>query len=188
MYFMFLPIIPINSVLPKGTTSLDLPIIPINSVIPKGATSLYLPIIPINSVIPKGATSLDQEDEPLPWVLSFERSGRGFLFYACACVLSCFSHIRLFASLWTGALPVPLSMGFSRQQYWSGLPCPPPEDLPDPGIKPSSLTSPALAGGFFTTSATWEALPSYTSLQRYNKTEGMYQPRVMCSFFWTFSD
>ena len=51
-----------------------------------------------------------------------------------------------------------LSVGFSRQAYWSGLPCPPPGDLPDPGIKPAPLMSPALAGGFFTTSATWEAL------------------------------
>ena len=50
----------------------------------------------------------------------------------------------------------PLSTGFSRQEYWSGLPCPSPGDLPDPGIKPASLTSPALAGGFFTTGATWE--------------------------------
>ena len=47
-------------------------------------------------------------------------------------------------------------MGFSKQDYWSGLPCSPPGDLPDPGIEPASLTSPALAGGFFTTSATWE--------------------------------
>ena len=51
----------------------------------------------------------------------------------------------------------PLSMGFSRQEYWSGLPCPPPEDLPNPGIEPRSLTSSVLARGFFfTTSATWE--------------------------------
>ena len=49
-------------------------------------------------------------------------------------------------------------MGFSRQEYWSGLPCPPSGDLPDPGIKPASLTSPALAGESFATSATWEAL------------------------------
>ena len=48
-------------------------------------------------------------------------------------------------------------MGFSRQEYGSGLPCPPPGDLPDPGIEPRSPTSLALAGGFFTTSATWEA-------------------------------
>ena len=48
-------------------------------------------------------------------------------------------------------------MGSSRHEYWSELPCPPPGDLPDPGIKLESLVSPALAGGFFTTSATWEA-------------------------------
>ena len=47
-------------------------------------------------------------------------------------------------------------MGFSRQESWSGLPCPPPVDLPNPGIEPTSLPSPALAGGFFTLSATWE--------------------------------
>ena len=46
-------------------------------------------------------------------------------------------------------------MGFSRQEYWSGLPFPSPGDLPDPGIEPTSLLSPALAGGFFTTSAAW---------------------------------
>ena len=68
-----------------------------------------------------------------------------------------FSHVRLCATLWIVALQAPLSMGFSRKEYWSGLTCPFPEDLPDPGIKPSSLTSPALAGGFFTTSSTWEA-------------------------------
>ena len=49
-------------------------------------------------------------------------------------------------------------MGFSRQEYWSGLPCPPPGDLPDPRTEPLFLKSPALAGTFFTTSATWEAL------------------------------
>ena len=50
-------------------------------------------------------------------------------------------------------------MGFSRKEYWSGLPCLPPEDLPDPGIGPMSLTSLASAGGFFPTSTTWETLP-----------------------------
>ena len=54
----------------------------------------------------------------------------------CA-VLSCFSHDWLFVTLWTVACQAPLSMGFSRQEYWSGLPCPPP----DPGIKPVSLVS-----------------------------------------------
>ena len=73
-----------------------------------------------------------------------------------ACMLSCFSHVRFYVTPWTVALQVPLSMGFSQQEDWSGLPFPPAGDLPDPGIEPASLTSPALAGGFFTTSATWE--------------------------------
>ena len=72
-------------------------------------------------------------------------------------LLSCFSHVQLFATLWTVAYHVPLSVGFSRQKHWSGLTCPPPGVLPDSGIKPTSLTFPALTGGFFTTSATWEA-------------------------------
>ena len=67
-----------------------------------------------------------------------------------ACVLRHFSCVWLFATLWTVAHPTP-SMGFSRQEYWSKLPCPPPGDLSDPGIEPASLTSPALVGGFFTT-------------------------------------
>ena len=54
-------------------------------------------------------------------------------------------------------------MGFSRQEYWSGLPCPPPGALPDPGIELASLMSPALAGAFFTTSATWKAQDHHTS-------------------------
>ena len=66
-----------------------------------------------------------------------------------------------FAALRTVAHQAPLSMGFSRQEYWSGLPCPPPGDLPDPGIEPASLMSPALADGFFTTSAPWEDDPYY---------------------------
>ena len=74
-----------------------------------------------------------------------------------ACMLSRFSCVPLFATLWTVARQAPLSMGFSRQEYWSGLPCLPPGHLPNPGIKPTSLTFPALAGGFFNTSATLEA-------------------------------
>ena len=68
------------------------------------------------------------------------------------------SRVQLFATLWTVACQARLFMGFSRQEYWSELPHPPPGDLPDPGIKPASLVSPALAGGFFTTSAPWEGL------------------------------
>ena len=72
-------------------------------------------------------------------------------------LLSCFSHAQLFVTLWTIAHQAPLSKGFSRQGHWSGLPCPPAENLPDPGIEPKSLMFPALAGEFFTTSATSEA-------------------------------
>ena len=59
----------------------------------------------------------------------------------CACVLSRFSCIQLFATPWTVAHQAPLSMGFSRQEYWSGLPFPPPGDLPNTGIKPGLLVS-----------------------------------------------
>ena len=54
-------------------------------------------------------------------------------------------------------------MGLSRQEYWSGLPCSPPGDLPHPGIEPTLLMSPALAGRFFTTSTTWEAPKDFES-------------------------
>ena len=60
-------------------------------------------------------------------------------------------------TLWIIACQAPLSVGFSRQEYWSGLPCSPPGDLPNAGIEPASLMSLALAGGFFITSTTWEA-------------------------------
>ena len=73
------------------------------------------------------------------------------------CVLSC-------SVLSNSAIPVDCSppdslcpWGFSRQEYWSGLLCPPAGDLPNPGIKFMSLVSPALAGGFFTTTTIWEA-------------------------------
>ena len=72
-------------------------------------------------------------------------------------MLSHFSCVPLFAIPWTVARQAPLSLGFSRQGYWSGLPFPPPGDLPHPGIKPASLMSHALASRFFTTSTTWKA-------------------------------
>ena len=73
------------------------------------------------------------------------------------CMLSCSSHVWLFVTPWTVVCQAPLSMGFSRQEYWSGLPHPPPEDLRDAGMKSTSLLSlifPTLTGRFFTTSAT----------------------------------
>ena len=73
-------------------------------------------------------------------------------------LLSCFSHIWLFETPWTVARQPSLSMGFSRQEYWSGLPSPPPGDLPHPWFRPTSLMSPALAGRFSTTRTTWNNL------------------------------
>ena len=72
--------------------------------------------------------------------------------------LNHFSHVWLFVILCTIACQAALSLGFSKQEYRSGLPYSPPGDLPDPGIEPTTLTSPALVDGFFITSATWEAL------------------------------
>ena len=68
------------------------------------------------------------------------------------CIDTCMlSRVHLFATPWTVAQRVSLFMEFSRQEYWSKLPFPPPEDLPNPGIKPTSSASPALTGGLFTT-------------------------------------
>ena len=77
------------------------------------------------------------------------------------------SHVRLLATPWTAARQSPLSMEFSREEYWRELPHPPPGYFPDPGIKLASLVSPALVGGFFTISTTWEALQAHNSAQSY---------------------
>ena len=73
-------------------------------------------------------------------------------------MLSHFSCVLLSVTLWAVASQAPLSMGFSRQEYWNGLPFLPPGNLPNPWIEPESLTSLGLASVFFTTSAAWEAL------------------------------
>ena len=75
--------------------------------------------------------------------------------HIATCLHACISHVQLFVTPWTVALQAPLSMGFSRQEHWSGLSCPLPGDLPDSGIE---LAIPALAGELSTTSTTWEAL------------------------------
>ena len=80
-----------------------------------------------------------------------------------ACMLS---RVRLFATLWTVAHQAPLSMRFYRQEHWSALLCPLPGDLPDPGIESTSLTSPALAGRFFSSSATALILPEILQARR----------------------
>ena len=71
-------------------------------------------------------------------------------------------------------------MGFSRQEFWSGLPFPPPGDLPDPGIEPTSLMSPALTGKFFTSSATWEALAAALDSNKYSGSSE-------CGGLWIFT-
>ena len=73
------------------------------------------------------------------------------------CALSRLICARLCVTLWTAAHQAPLFLGFSRHEYWHGLPCLPPADLPDTGLE---LTPPALAGGVFTTSPSWEVLRS----------------------------
>ena len=95
-----------------------------------------------------------------------------------ACMLSCFSSVQLFVTPWTVscqadvACQAHLSMRFSRQECWSGLPFPSPGYLSDPGIKPASLMSPALAGGFFTTSTTWEVLEHTSSSIKCHSLQG----------------
>ena len=87
------------------------------------------------------------------------------------------------------SLSAPLSTGFSRQEHWSGLPCPPPGDLPDPGIEPESLTSSALAGRFFTTSVTWEVPLSRKSPPQPHSTSSLLSlsPDKLASFsHWRF--
>ena len=75
----------------------------------------------------------------------------------CTCVFSHCSRVWIFVTPWAVAHQAPLSMGFSRQACCSGLPCPPPGDLPNSGIVPTSLAFPALGSSFFTPSTTWEA-------------------------------
>ena len=81
------------------------------------------------------------------------------------CLLSCFSHDQLFATLWTVAHQSPLSMGFSRKKSWSRLPFPPLGDLPHSGIELASPAFPAWVGMFFTTSSSWEARSEWPSLK-----------------------
>ena len=100
-------------------------------------------------------------------------------------MLSCFSRVQLFDSqlfetLMDCSHQVPLSIGLSRQEYWSGLPFPPPGNLPDPGIEPASLTSPTGAGGFFTTVTCAWSLIVFHSLRHHR----LYPSRFLCP--WGF--
>ena len=99
------------------------------------------------------ADSLPPEPPGKPYFIY----GSVYLLIPCVCAQlpTC---IWLFVARWTVAQQAPLPMEFSKQEYWSGVTFPPPGNLPDPRTEPMSLASPALAGGLFTTSVTWEAL------------------------------
>ena len=96
------------------------------------------------------------------------------------CMLSHSRHVRLFVTLWTVACQAPLFVGFSRQEDWSGLLFPSPGDLLDPGMEPTSPVSPALAGWFFTTSATMTIKP----LNSYCKGRNAFQRPRSFSVKW----
>ena len=81
-----------------------------------------------------------------PYMAEGVRKLSGVSFIGCIVL----SHVQLFVTPWIVACRAPLSMRFPRQEYWSKFPLPSPGDLPNPGIEPTSLVSPALAGGFFT--------------------------------------
>ena len=112
---------------------------------------------------------------------------RCILYHVHGCRLNHFSCVQLFVTPWTVSHQTPLSMQFSRQEYWSGLPFPPPGDLPNPGTEPLSLRSPELACGFFTTSTTWEAhsllhsseksAPRFTTREREEPGWGTWEER-----------
>ena len=101
----------------------------------------------------------------LSWGISFELNNRECWLCVCAHVLSRLSHVRLFATPWNVAVQAPLSMGFSRPEYWSGLPCPPPGDLPKPRNRTHASCN---EGGFFTTEPPGK--PTYI----YNLVHGFY--------------
>ena len=113
---------------------------------------MQFPVLPLGDVLTLSMTKVVRK-----WTKILCTRVENFLPLPCACLLSRFSHVQLCATLWTVAFHAPSSMKFSKQEYWSGLLCPLPGDLSDPGIEPTSLQSPALAGGLFTTSVTWEA-------------------------------
>ena len=114
-----------------------------------------------------------------------------FLFYYI--YAKSLSRVWLFAPPWTVAHEAPLTMGFPRQIYWSGLPFPSPGDLPDPGIEPMSLTFPAFSGRFFTTSTTWEApFNTYKGRYKYYNTfilNSIHKCKsLLCSIFLMFME
>ena len=102
-----------------------------------------------------------------------------------ACMLICFSRVQLVATPWTVAHQAPLSMGLSKQEYWSGLPCSSPGDLPDPGVEPPSPESPALAGEFFTTKPSGKPIDSlWVDVKIVFGVLLWVSPNHICNFWW----
>ena len=95
------------------------------------------------------------------------------------CMLSHFSHVQLFATPWTVAHQAPLSVGFSRQEHWSGLPFPLPGDLPNPEIEPVSLVPPALAGKFLTTVPPGKPSACIMTLYNISHSHGMVESQFI---------
>ena len=99
------------------------------------------------------------------------------------------SRVQLCVTPWTVAIQAPLSTGFSRQEHWSVFPCPPPGDLHDPAIKPASLTSPALAGGFFTTESSRKPSDSISALTSFESPKlflvALGTAKAMHHNYWT---
>ena len=122
----------------------------------------------------------------MPWKMAggSEAAAQKLFSYVC----QSFSRAQLFAIPWTVAYQAPLSKGFPSKEQCSGLPFPPPEDLPDPGIEPRSLMCPAVAGWFFTTTATWEALPVLICRLFDNGHSDLYEVISHCSFDLLFSE
>ena len=99
-------------------------------------------------------------------------------------VLSCFSHVWLFVTPWTVALQAPLSMRFSKQEYWNGFPCPPPGDLPDPGIEP---TSSALQASSLPTEPPGKPWHLIWLLPKSSLNQSHMCHSLTCSWLWTMS-
>ena len=114
------------------------------------------------------------------FVFSVYIRSKGAIHGRLLCLL--LTHIQLFVTAWPVAHQAPLSMGVSRQEYWNGLPCPPPGDLSDPGIEPVSLMSAARAGRIFITSATWEAYSQPFNSLNQNLSGSVVKVWLMCIY------
>ena len=117
---------------------------------------LWLQLLLKSCASPERRLSSLHTDLPKGAPIKLSRLRVNLRLLSSACMLSHFSHVQLFAAPWTVACQAPLSMGFSRQKYWSGLPCPPPGNLPHLGIEPASYIS-CIGRQVLTTWASWEA-------------------------------